>query len=75
MEGVPPTKLVTRVVGDTQFGGPWTIDIVPAPNGSRVTITERGEVYNVIFRTLSKFVFGYTSTMESCLAAAQKKLA
>ena len=40
-----------------------------------MTITERGEIYNVIFRALSKFVFGYTSTMESCLAAAQKKLA
>jgi hypothetical protein len=52
-----------------------TIEIVPAPSGSRMTITERGEIYNVVFRALSKFVFGYTGTMESCLAAAQKKLA
>ena len=74
VESVPPSKIVTRVVGETQFGGTWTIDIAPAPAGSRVTITERGEIYNVVFRTLSKFVFGYTSTMESCLAAAQKRL-
>jgi hypothetical protein len=65
---------VTRVVGETQFGGTWTIEITPTVSGSHVTITERGEIYNVVFRTLSKFVFGYTSTMDSCLAAAGKKL-
>jgi len=74
VESVPPTKLVTRVVGETQFGGTWTIDIVPTPTGSRMTITERGEIYNVIFRTLSRFVFGYTATMDECLRAAQQKL-
>jgi hypothetical protein len=74
VERVPTSRIVTRVVGETQFGGTWAIDIAPAPSGSRVTITERGEVYNVIFRTLSKFVFGYTSTMESCLEAARRKL-
>lgn len=71
---VPPSTLVTRVVGETQFGGTWTFEIVPTASGSRMTITERGEIYNVIFRALSRFVFGYASTMESCLAAAQKKL-
>lgn len=75
VESVAPSRLVTRIVGETQFGGTWTINIEPAGTGSRVTITERGEVYNVIFRTMSKFVFGYTGTMEACLAAAQKKLA
>lgn len=75
VESVPPSKIVTRVVGETQFGGTWTIQIDPTPTGSRVTITERGEIYNVVFRTLAKFVFGYTSTIEGCLAAAQQKLA
>jgi uncharacterized protein YndB with AHSA1/START domain len=75
VESVPPSKLVTRVVGETQFGGTWTIEIVAAGTGSRVTITERGEVYNPIFRTLSRFVFGHTATMESCLKAAQQRLA
>ena len=75
VESVPPTRIVTKVVGETQFGGTWTIEITPIPTGSRVTITERGEIYNVVFRALAKFVFGYTSTMDSCLQAAQKKLA
>jgi uncharacterized protein YndB with AHSA1/START domain len=74
VETVPPTRFVTRIVGETAFGGTWTMEIVPTPQGSRLTITERGEIYNPIFRTLAKFVFGYTSTMESCLAAAAKRL-
>ncbi len=74
VEAVPPSKFVTRIVGETAFGGTWTMDIVPTANGSRVTITERGEVYNPIFRTLARFVFGHTPTMDSCLTAAQKQL-
>ena len=74
VERVPPSRLVRKIVGETQFGGTWTFDIVPTPTGSRVTITERGEIYNVIFRALSKFVFGYTSTMDSCLDAMKKRL-
>lgn len=75
VEAAPPAKFVTRIVGETDFGGTWTMEIVPTSGGSRLTITERGEVYNPIFRTLAKFVFGHASTMESCLAAAKKRLA
>ena len=74
VERVPPTKLVTKIVGETQFGGTWTFDIAPTPNGSRLTITERGEIYNVVFRALAKYVIGYTGTMDSFLDAARKKL-
>ncbi len=74
VEAVPPTKLVTRIVGETAFGGTWTMAIMPTSSGSRLTITERGEVYNPIFRTLSRFVFGHASSMESCLAAAKVRL-
>lgn len=74
VESVPPKKLVTKIVGETQFGGTWTWEITPTSNGSRMTITERGEIYNVVFRTLAKYVFGYTSTMDSFLEAAKKKL-
>lgn len=74
VESVPPSRLVTRVVGETQFGGTWTFEIVPSPAGSRLTITERGEIYNVVFRALARFVFGYTSTLDAYLQAAAKKL-
>jgi hypothetical protein len=75
VDSAPPSTIVTRIVGETQFGGTWTIAIAPIATGSRVTITERGEVYNPIFRTLSRFVFGHGATMDNCLAAAKKKLA
>lgn len=75
VESVPPSRFVTRIVGETAFGGTWTMEIVPVPNGSRLTIIERGEIYNPIFRTLARFVFGHTATIESCLEAARKKLA
>lgn len=74
VERVPPSRFVTRIVGETAFGGTWTIAIVPTPEGSRLTVTERGEVYNLIFRALSRFVFGHTSTMEGFLSAAQNQL-
>src|SRR4029453_8986301 len=50
VERVPPSKLVTKIVGETQFGGTWTFDIVPTPKGSRMTIIERGEIYQVVFQ-------------------------
>ena len=74
VESVPPSRLVTRIVNETQFGGTWTFEISPTPSGSRLTITERGEIYNVVFRALAKYVFGYTSTMDSFLEALKLQL-
>jgi hypothetical protein len=74
VESVPPSKLVTKIVDETQFGGTWTFEITPTTSGSRLTITERGEIYNVVFRALAKYVIGYTGTMESFLAALKLKL-
>jgi len=75
-QAVVPTRFVTRIADpDQPFGGTWTIEFAPEGAGTRVTITERGEVYNPIFRFLSRFVFGYTGTMESCLGALERKFA
>jgi hypothetical protein len=74
VERVPPSKLVTKIVGETQFGGTWTFEITPTPAGSRLTITERGEIYNLVFRAVARFVIGYTGPMDSYLAAAKLKL-
>lgn len=75
VESVPPSRFVTKIdEPDAPFGGTWTMEIAETPNGSRLTITERGEIYNPIFRALARFVFGYTSSMESCLEAARRRL-
>ena len=74
-EAHPPSRYVTRIADpDQPFGGTWTFEIAAEGAGSRVTITERGEVYNPIFRFMSRFVFGYTSTMEGYLRSLERKL-
>jgi hypothetical protein len=56
MEAVPPQRLVRRIADpDLPFGGTWTFELAPQGDGCALTITERGEVYNPIFRTMSKF--------------------
>lgn len=73
-ETVPPARFVTRIADpDQPFGGTWTFELSPAGGGTDLTITERGEVYNPIFRFMSRFIFGYTSTMEGFLKNLGKK--
>lgn len=75
VEEAPPRRMVTRVIEGLPYGGSWTIDLAPEGEATRVTITENGEVYNPLFRFLSRFVFGHTATMDAYLkdlaAAAQ----
>ncbi len=67
-ESVPAARLVSRIADpDLPFGGTWTYELSGDGGGTRITITERGEVYNPIFRFLSRFVFGHTATMETFL--------
>jgi uncharacterized protein YndB with AHSA1/START domain len=64
-----PTFFRTRIDDpDQPFGGTWTYVLVPDAGGTLLTITEDGEVYNPIFRFLSRFVFSQTGTMETYLA-------
>lgn len=74
VDAIPPSKFVTRIVGESAFGGTWTWLIEKTPTGARATVTERGEIYNPMFRALARFVFGYAGSMESCLAAARRRL-
>jgi hypothetical protein len=70
-----PSRLVTRIDDPgLPFGGTWSYELAPHPAGTRVTITERGEVYNPVFRFMSRFVFGHTATIEAYLAALEKRL-
>jgi hypothetical protein len=65
VETVPPTRLVNRIADPKlPFGGTWTYEIAPQANGTELTITEHGEVYNPIFRFVSKFIMGHTATIE-----------
>src|SRR5688572_22422556 len=70
VETVPAAKVVSRIADpDLPFGGTWTYELSADGSGTRVTITERGEVYNPIFRFVSRFVIGHTATMQKVLDA------
>ena len=74
-ESDPPRRLVTRIADRTlPFGGAWTFTLQPVNGGTKLTITENGEVYNPLFRVMSRFVFGHTATIDRYLADLQKHL-
>lgn len=68
-----PRLLVTKIVGESAFGGTWTFEIAPeGHDASNVTITERGEVYNPVLRVLSRYLFGQTRTIDAYLAKLER---
>jgi hypothetical protein len=73
VEDVPAQRMVTRI-RDTDLGysGQWTYSFTPENGGTRVTIREDGEVSNVLFRFMSRYIFGQTSTMDSYLTSLAK---
>jgi hypothetical protein len=73
-ESAPPTRLVSRIVDNGAFGGTWTYELTPEGEGCRLTITERGEVYNPLFRLLGRLFFSPTAPMEKYLIALGLKL-
>jgi hypothetical protein len=65
----PPTRLVMRIVDDSlPFGGVWTYELRPTSAGTELTIIEDGEVYNPIFRFVSRFVIGHHATIDRYLS-------
>ena|SRR5438270_249406 len=76
LESSPPRKLVVHIADpNLPFGGSWTYEITPAVSGCSLTITEDGEVYNPLFRFVSRFIIGHTATIDAYLKAVQEKLA
>ena len=69
-EAERPRQLVTRITDKSlPFGGGWEYAITADGTGSRVQITERGEVYNPVFRFVSRFLMGHTATASAYLKA------
>lgn len=70
-----PRLLVLRIADpDLPFGGTWTYEIAPAANGSTLAIIEDGAIYNLLFRVMARFVFGYEGTIAAYLKAADARL-
>ncbi|HYU53045.1 MAG TPA: SRPBCC family protein [Gemmatimonadaceae bacterium] len=70
---VPERRLVTRIADRSlPFGGSWTYELIPRGDSTTLRITEDGEVYKPLFRFVSRFVIGHTSTMEKYLADVRR---
>lgn len=76
VEWDPPRKLVTRIADDDgklPFGGAWTWTIRPVADGSELTVAENGFVKPALFRLMTRYVFGYTRTIEQVMRALGQK--
>jgi uncharacterized protein YndB with AHSA1/START domain len=75
VESAPPRRLVVRIAdAKLPFGGVWTFDLLPGDRSCTLTVTEDGEVYNPLFRFVSRFIIGHTATLDGYLKALQAKL-
>jgi hypothetical protein len=75
VENRPPNRLVRRIANrDFPFGGSWTFEVIGTGDGTIVRITEDGEIYNPVFRFMSRFFLGYTRTLDDYLTALGRKL-
>jgi len=74
-ERVDSTRFAARIADEgLPFGGTWTYRVTGQDGGTVVTITEDGKIYNPLFRTVAKFIFGYSATMEEFAGMLEKKL-
>jgi len=68
LDDIPGQHLVTRIVDrDLGYSGSWEYAFVPAAGGTALTITEKGDVSNPLFRFMSRYVFGHTATIDTYL--------
>lgn len=69
----PPHSIQRRIATpNLPYSGSWTFVFTPAEKGTNVRITEDGEVYNPIFRFVTRFIMGETATMDAYLRAMGK---
>jgi uncharacterized protein YndB with AHSA1/START domain len=86
----PRRRVVRIADASLPYGGTWTYEVTPAAASpaqdggigvradgaplTQITITERGEVYNPIFRFMSRFVFSHHATIDAYLTALGKRV-
>ncbi len=71
---VPNKTLVTRIADPSlPFGGRWTYELLPNGMTTTLRITEDGEVFNPVFRLMSRFVMGHNRTIDRYLTDLGKR--
>jgi hypothetical protein len=73
LDRVPPMSLRRRIATpNLPYSGTWTFALEGHAASTTVRITEDGEVYNPVFRFVSRFVLGQTRTMDNYLRSLGK---
>jgi hypothetical protein len=73
LDRVPPKSLKRRIASENlPYSGTWTYSLQSNGESTIVRITEDGQVYNPVFRFISRLVLGYTHTMDAYLRALGK---
>ena len=76
VDRVPPVSLTRRIATQNlPYSGEWAFSLQPRGATTIVRITERGEVYNPVFRFVSRFLLGQTRTMDAYLHSLGKAIA
>jgi uncharacterized protein YndB with AHSA1/START domain len=73
VESQPPSRLVRDVVDNDIFTGRWTYELKAEEGGTRVTITEQGSVPNPVFRFVSRFIIGQTTTIDRYMRSLSRR--
>lgn len=67
-ESDAPRRLVRTIADRTlPYGGRWVYELEPVEGGTRLTITEEGEVYNPVFRFISHYFLDQTATIQGVM--------
>jgi hypothetical protein len=72
-DSFPPKSIKRRIATDhLPYSGTWTYTLELRGETTVVRITEDGEVYNPLFRFISRFILGHTRSMDAYLRALGK---
>jgi hypothetical protein len=75
LDRVPPTSIKRRIATpNLPYSGTWSYALQAKGETTVVRITEDGEVYNPVFRFVSRFVNGQTRSIDNYLRALGKAL-
>ena len=73
LDRVSPKSVKRRIAtGNLPYSGTWTYSLEANDGTTTVRITEDGQVYNPVFRFVSRFILGHTHTMDAYLRALGK---
>jgi uncharacterized protein YndB with AHSA1/START domain len=73
-ECLPPRRLIRSIAAEKgPFTGCWEFEITPAEEGCRLTITEKGEVSNPVFRFMFRLFMDPAMYLEKYLKALAAK--